>query len=103
MIPLAFAAFSAIASAQETNIFAFLDANLITLNEEEILTGQTVIVVDGHIGAIGSEDSVDVPSGSFTIDASGGYLMPGLTEMHVPGTDDPQYLQDVLSCTSPTA
>lgn len=98
MILWAFAAFSAIASAQETGVFAFLDANLITLNEEEILTGQTVVVVDGRIAAIGSDNSVAVPSGSFTIDASGGYLMPGLTEMHghVPGTDDPQYLEDVL-------
>lgn len=98
IIPWTFAAFSAIASAQESSVFAFLDANLITLNEEEILTGQTVVVVDGRIAAIGSEDSVEVPSGSFTIDASGGYLIPGLTEMHghVPGTDDPQYLEDVL-------
>ena len=98
MIPLAFAAFSAMASAQGANVFAFLDANLITLNEEEILTGQTVIVVDGRIAAIGSEDAVAVPADAITIDAAGGYLMPGLAEMHghVPGTDDPQYLEDVL-------
>lgn len=98
MIPLAFAAFSAMASAQGANVFAFLDANLITLNEEEILTGQTVIVVDGRIAAIGSEDAVAVPADAITINAAGGYLMPGLAEMHghVPGTDDPQYLEDVL-------
>ena len=98
MIPLAFAAFSAMASAQGANVFAFLDANLITLNEEEILTGQTVIVVDGRIAAIGSEDAVAVSADAITIDAASGYLMPGLAEMHghVPGTDDPQYLEDVL-------
>ena len=39
-----------------------------------------------------------MPPDAVVIDASGRYLMPGLTEMHghVPGMDDPQYLEDVL-------
>ena len=98
MILWAFAAFSAIASAQESPVYAFLNANVITLNDEEILPGQTVIVVDGRIDSIMSVASVTVPPDSITIDASDSYLIPGLTEMHghVPSATDQQYLEDVL-------
>ncbi len=39
-----------------------------------------------------------MPPDAVLIDGSDRYLMPGLTEMHghVPGLDDPQYLEDVL-------
>lgn len=98
LIPFAFALLSIVASAQESPVYVFRDASVITLDAEEILPGQTVAVAEGRIAAVGSEGSVTVPPDAVVIDASGRYLMPGLTEMHghVPGTDDPQYLEDVL-------
>ena len=76
----------------------FQGVNLITLDGEEVLAGQSVLIVDGRIAAMGPEDSVAVPADVVAIDASGLYLMPGLTEMHghVPSAADRQYLEDVL-------
>ena len=94
----AFAILSSVASAQQSPAYAFRDANVITLDAEEALLGQTVLVADGRIAAMGPEGSVAVPANAVVIEASGLYLMPGLAEMHghVPGIDDPQYLEDVL-------
>ena len=98
VIVFAFAFLSSVASAQQGPAYAFRDAYVITLDAEEALLGQTVLVADGRITAIGPEGTVALPAGAVVIDASGRYLMPGLTEMHghVPGIDDPQYLEDVL-------
>ena len=98
VIFFAFAFLSSVASAQQGPAYAFRDANVITLDAEEALLGQTVLVADGRITAIGPEGTVALPAGAVAIDASGRYLMPGLTEMHghVPGSDDRQYLADVL-------
>ena len=98
VIFFAFAFLSSVASAQQGPAYAFRDANVITLDAEEALLGQTVLVADRRITTIGPEGTVALPAGAVVIDASGRYLMPGLTEMHghVPGSDDRQYLEDVL-------
>ena len=86
------------ATAQESTTFVFGDVNVLTMEAAESIDNRTVVVTDGRIIAIGSPGDVEVPPDAIVIDASGLYLMPGLTEMHghVPGTDDPQYLADVL-------
>ena len=98
VIFFAFAFLLSVASAQQGPAYAIRDANVINLDAEEALPGQTVLVADGRIAAIGPEGTVALPAGAVAIDASGRYLMPGLTEMHghVPGSDDRQYLEDVL-------
>ena len=87
-----------VAFAQQSPVYAFVDANVITLHTGETLPGQTVVVADGRIAAMGPEGSVAVPPDAVAIDAAGLYLMPGLTEMHghIPGVADRQYLEDVL-------
>ena len=94
----AVAILSSVASAQQSPTYAFRDANVITLDTEETLLGQTVLVADGRISAVRTEGSVAVPPDAVVINASGRYLMPGLTEMHghVPSAEDRQYLEDVL-------
>ena len=67
----AFAILSSVASAQQNPPYAFRDANEITLNAEEALQGQTVLVADGRIAAMGPEDSVAVSSDAVVIEASG--------------------------------
>ena len=42
-----------------------------------------VVVESGIITGVGSSGTIDVPPGSFEIDATGLYLMPGLTDMHI--------------------
>ena len=87
-----------VASAQQDTTYAFVGANVITLDAEESIPAQTVLITAGRVTAMGDEDSVPVPADAVAIDASGRYLMPGLTEMHghVPDPADRQYLEDVL-------
>ena len=80
-------------------VTAFVDASVVTMRDQRILSGQTVIVRDGRIAAMGPAARVRVPKGAIRIDARGKYLMPGLAEMHahIPGPDAPDALvQDLM-------
>ena len=61
---------------------AFVNANVVPMDREAVLSNHTVVVSKGRIVAVGPSASVDVPDGVTVIDAAGKYLMPGLAEMH---------------------
>ncbi|MFY9554980.1 MAG: amidohydrolase family protein [Blastocatellia bacterium] len=69
--------------ARQKQIVAFVNVNVVPMDEERLLTGQTVIVRDGLIAALGPAEKVKVPSEALKIDGRGKYLMPGLSDMHV--------------------
>lgn len=89
------AAFSPSASAQE--VVAFENVNVVPMDGERVLRGQTLVVRDGRIESIGDAMSATVPAGAEVVDGRGGYLVPGLAEMHahVPPAGDPG-LEEVL-------
>lgn len=66
-----------------SKIFAFLHVNIISMNREEELPDQTLIVCGGRITGFGPAESVPVPARAQPIDGSGKYLIPGLTDAHV--------------------
>ncbi|WP_170110297.1 amidohydrolase family protein [Flavilitoribacter nigricans] len=70
------------AEGDSSDIFAFVDVNVLPMTGNSLSTGQTVIVKDGKIEAIGPAADIDVPAGATVLEASGKYLMPGLAEMH---------------------
>ncbi len=76
---------------------AFIDVNVLPMDSERVLRGQTVVVSNGVISAIGPTASTPVPAGATRVDATGRYLMPGLAEMHghVPAQPG-QFQEDVL-------
>ena len=81
--------------------FAFTDVTVLPMDSERVLDGQTVIVRDGVITAVGPADRTPVPEGAIEIDGRGRYLMPGLAEMHahvppVPAGSDARPPQDQL-------
>lgn len=88
---------SAPAAAQD-GVVAFRNVNVVPMDDERVLENHTVIVRDGRIESVAPAGEVTVPEGATEIDGTGRYLMPGLAEMHghVPGTNDPQYTEDVL-------
>lgn len=49
----------------------------------EVVNPRTVLVVDGHIAAIGEPDAVTIPPDAVRVDGRERYLMPGLVDMHV--------------------
>ena len=79
--------------------FAFVDVSVLPMDRDRVLTGQTVLVRDGRIAAVGPSASVRVPPDAQRIDGRGKYLMPGLAEMHahVLGPAQPQELnRDIM-------
>ena len=61
----------------------FVDVNVVPMDRELILAGQTVVVKDGKIVEIGAADKVKSPAGALRIDGRGKYLMPGLADLHI--------------------
>ena len=79
--------------------FAFVDVSVLPMDRNRVLTGQTVVVRDGRITALGPSASVRVPADAQRIDGRGKFLMPGLAEMHahVLGPAQPQELnRDIM-------
>ncbi len=68
---------------------AFTNVNVVPMDAERVLRGQTVLVEKGRIRRMGSAGEVRVPADAIIVDGSGKYLMPGLAEMHghMPGGD----------------
>ncbi|MFL6587777.1 MAG: amidohydrolase family protein [Luteimonas sp.] len=84
--------------AGATGSFAFVDVDVLPMDRDVRLSSQTVVVRDGRITAIGPRADIEVPEDATRIDGVGRVLMPGLAEFHghVPGGDDPVYVQDTL-------
>jgi imidazolonepropionase-like amidohydrolase len=77
--------FSAAARGQST--VAFVDVNVVTMQDERVLPRRTVLVRDGRIAAMGPVDSVAVPEDAVRVPGGGAYLMPGLADMHAHPVD----------------
>ena len=73
---------SAPARAATGSAVAFVDVNVIPMDRQRVVGGQTVIVRGDRIEAVGPTRSTRVPAGAVQIDGRGKYLMPGLAEMH---------------------
>jgi hypothetical protein len=77
---------------------AFVGVDVVPMDREAVLENQTVIVRDGRIVSVTPAAAARIPADAQRIDGKGRWLMPGLTEMHahVPGPDEPAYLENVL-------
>ena len=84
---------------QKSQEVAFVNVNVVPMDSERVLTGQTVVVRGDQIVAVGPASKVKVPAGALRIDGKGKYLMPGLAEMHghIPPPQAPkEYVEAVL-------
>lgn len=95
LTPLALGAPAPVAAQ---DVIAFENVNVVRMDDARVLRGQTVIVRDDRIEAVSDAMSTSVPAGAQVIDGQGGYLVPGLAEMHahVPPANDRAYLEEVL-------
>ncbi len=91
---------AAIAQAQNQawGVVAFANVNVVHTKREVISKDQTVIVENGIISAVGSSDYLSIPQNATVIDGQGGYLLPGLCDMHVHfrKSTDKSFLADYL-------
>jgi imidazolonepropionase-like amidohydrolase len=88
------------AAAQSPGPVAFENVTVIPMDTERRLGGQTVVVQNGRITAMGPAAQVQVPAGATRVNGAGKFLMPGLTETHghVPaGNAPPEMVERVLN------
>jgi imidazolonepropionase-like amidohydrolase len=81
------------------NTVVFTGVDLITMNGDEVLRNQVVLVEDGVIQTIVPATNFSVPDGATEIDGRGHYLMPGLAEMHahIPPSRNREIMLEVLT------
>lgn len=65
----------------QTGPIAIKDVNILTTNGESFLAGQTILLEEGTIKAMG--ENVSIPTATTIIDGTGKYLIPGLIDSHV--------------------
>ncbi len=63
-------------------VTAFVDVNVVPMDADRTVQGQTVLVQDETIVEIGPADSVQLPDGARVVEGSGRWLMPGLVDAH---------------------
>ena len=77
-------------------VVAFVNVAVVTMQDNSVLSDQTVVIREGLIEVIGSANTIAVPADAMVIDGTGRYLIPGLADMHVhiriPFEDGPLYL-----------
>jgi len=67
---------------------AFIHVNVVPMIIEAILYDQTILIDGDRIVAIGPSNDLEPPSTAMIIDGEGGYLMPGLADMHMHTSQD---------------
>lgn len=74
--------------AGKNQAYAFVNVNVVPMDQEQILRNQTVIIRDGRIIEIGLAAKTKVPKDAFQIDGRNKYLLPGLADMHIHSFSD---------------
>lgn len=75
---------------------AFVNVNVVPMDRDRILSGQTVIVRGGKVAEMGPSDRVKAPPGATIVDGAGRYLIPGLAEMHAHIPPGPQVADSTI-------
>ncbi|MCH8557501.1 MAG: amidohydrolase family protein [Balneolia bacterium] len=69
------------AEAQSNSALVLDGVHVLTMESEEILRNQTILIEDGIISAMGEQGTVSFPDGAEVIEGPF-YVMPGMAEMH---------------------
>jgi imidazolonepropionase-like amidohydrolase len=62
---------------------AFVGVSVVAMIDERVIDGQTVLIRDGTIAAVGPEDEIAFSDAATVVSGEGRYLIPGLADMHV--------------------
>lgn len=69
--------------ARESDGLAFVNVNVVDVEQGQILSDHTVVVRENRIVDVGPAATVSTPASAQVIDASGKFVIPGLWDMHV--------------------
>lgn len=78
--------------ANAQNHFAITPVTVVDVADGSLDPGQTVVVEGDRIVRVGHADEVEVPEGARVVDGSGGYLIPGLWDMHIHTVNNRQWI-----------
>lgn len=68
--------------ALHTGSWALTNVHVVPMTSQEVLRDAVVLVRDGRIEAVGPASSTPLPEGVLAVDGGGGYVVPGLSDMH---------------------
>jgi hypothetical protein len=68
----------------------FTNVNVVPMDRERVVTGQSVVIERGVITRIGRAGAVAIPRSAMTVDGTGKYLIPGLVDVHVHLASNPE-------------
>ena len=87
------------AQPQKVTSIAFKDVSVVTMENDRVLSHQTVVVSNGVITSVVDQSKAKIPKDAIVVDGKGKFLMPGLAEMHahVPPVDDLTPMKRVLT------
>ncbi len=71
---------------------ALVDVTVLPMDGSGPAPGQTVLVEDGRVTAIGPVGSVSIPGAAHRVDGAGRYLVPGLTDAHTHPEEETDFL-----------
>ena len=69
---------------------AIANVNVVPMDSPLVLAGQTVVVERGIISLMGPARTVKAPASARTVDGTGMYLIPGLADVHVHLSSNPE-------------
>lgn len=70
-------------TVEKVNKLAFINANVIPMTKDTVLSNLVVMIQEGRIEKVCAMNKTTIPDDYYSIDLAGKYLMPGLIDMHV--------------------
>lgn len=64
-------------------VTVFAGVNVVPMDAERVLHGQTVVIDGATVVAVGPAGEIAIPDGARVIYGRGRWLVPGLIDMHV--------------------
>lgn len=73
---------------------AITNVTIVPMTAETVIRRAAILVRDGRIAYVGPENGLRVPRGARVVDGGGGYLIPGLADMHTHLFSDGEEVHD---------
>jgi imidazolonepropionase-like amidohydrolase len=78
----------ATSTLSKSEISVLIADKMISVENAKVITKPLIIIEDGVISSVGTQDDISIPEGANIIDLSGHTILPGLMDMHVHLTSD---------------
>src|SRR5262245_25091161 len=83
LVVIFFCLLSSLSAHARPPTLAIRDVTVVDVSNGSLHSGRTVLVAGNRISAVGPSDRIAVSGDAIIVDGSGGYLIPGLWDMHV--------------------